>query len=280
MEGVEHVRLQARGMAGECVATLLLQSNLTVRDAEEQLRRTLQMPALLLIQFVFEMNVLDPDATLHAIGLQNDSAVGVVFTRLPMQWNARLLPHQMVAVREAIRRNIILYAPTGGGRMLIAAQCADYYLSMKPAEKVCFCEPTFVLVSQVALFCRQLKNGRRVAELNGNNEDREAQWWQQTVAENQILVCTPHVLKSMLEHGFLSSAQLSFVVLDECHFAANSYHPFVQVSQNIIQTTTQNGVRILGLTAATPQPRHVDMLRAQRTMEANLHCASFLVPHP
>jgi endoribonuclease Dicer len=73
--------------------------------------------------------------------------------------------------------------------------------------------------------------------------------WDKELANNKILVMSPAILVDMLNHSFISVADIRMIVFDECHHTTGK-HPYSQVLNEVKKNNVVMDIKLLGLTAS------------------------------
>ncbi len=112
--------------------------------------------------------------------------------------SSELYPWQVEALDRALRGNVIVMIPTGGGKTLIAVKVIDHYRALVPAKKAIFVVPTRPLVRQQAEYCEiHCATGLRAAQISGML-DWDINEWQTCIRTHDILVGTAQIFKDAL----------------------------------------------------------------------------------
>eukprot|EP00667_Euglena_gracilis_P006422 EG_transcript_6477 len=185
-------------------------------------------------------------------------------------------PYQTAMADLAKRENIIVHQRTGTGKTFTAVLVLDHFLEEKPDKKVMFVVPTRPLVQQQAQYIRQHSRHRqlRVEELSGDATDNwRAAQWQET---GPVLVGTAELFRRALQQAFISPAQFSLWVLDECHNAVGN-SPFAGIMRCLhAHLPEAEWPRVLGLTASfvngSLQGIEAKRLKLEQLLQATMHC--------
>lgn len=89
-------------------------------------------------------------------------------------------------------------------------------------------------------------------ELSGQDlEHWSLKQWTETMIRADILVGTPEVFRrALIEKAFISSAQFSIIVFDECHNAVGNSPMAAIMRDSVLKLPEEDQPRILGLTAS------------------------------
>eukprot|EP00906_Rhabdomonas_costata_P003335 RCo005099 len=189
-------------------------------------------------------------------------------------------PFQLDAFQRLKYTNVILNAPTGSGKTLVAVLAVDYFLRVKPHQRVLFVVPTRPLVNQQAEYLRResrLPSPPAVAELAGGRS-MGAYDWKQCLERNAVLMCTAEVARRALVEAFVPASQLSLVILDECHHATGN-SPYVSILRDVVnREPSHSRPRVLGLTASFVNGAIENLQSKREALEELLH-ANVFMPH-
>lgn len=146
------------------------------------------------------------------------------------------------------RRNTLAFLPTGSGKTLISVLLIRHYLSQQrkraqDKQLIAFIAPTKLLVDQQKAYIAGSCNA--VVKAYTSETITSYANWSRELRGVDVFVATPEILRQALERRFLDTAQLSLVILDECHYATGK-NPMSVVCELLKRAETQP--RILGLT--------------------------------
>ena len=136
----------------------------------------------------------------------------------------------------------------------------------------------FFLVDKVALVFQQhavlVSNldypiDRLCGEMvKGVEEDKS--FWDKTLAENMVIVCTADILYKCLAHSYIRMDEINLLVFDEAHHTKKN-HPYARIIKDFyIDVDEDKRPRILGMTAS-PVDAQVDPKVAAAELEGLLH---------
>ncbi|XP_050348802.1 endoribonuclease Dicer [Nymphalis io] len=155
----------------------------------------------------------------------------------------------------AVRRNTIIFLPTGSGKTFIAIRLIK---RLREALKKPWGEGgkrCFFLVNTVPLVAQQSKVIRLLCPVDVNgytSEDNVDYWdkskWNQELTKYQVIVMTSQILSDMLTHRYVSIADINLLIFDECHHAVDD-HPMRTVMKHFEDVPKNKHPRVLGLTA-------------------------------
>ncbi|CAM6082260.1 unnamed protein product [Calypogeia fissa] len=162
--------------------------------------------------------------------------------------------YQLEILREALKKNTIVYLETGCGKTLIAVlriRALAHRLRM-PAQKriAVFLVPTVNLVRQQScvIDCHtDLKVGEYVGHMGVDTWKPEK--WHEEIASHEVLVMTPQILLDLLTHGILKLDIVEILIFDECHHATKK-HPYCKIMDKYRETSIDSRPQIFGMTAS------------------------------
>lgn len=176
--------------------------------------------------------------------------------------------YQEELFERAKAENTIICADTGTGKTLVAVSLIRHF-TQQPEDAsqnqklgrllgkrlVCFVVPTVSLVQQQSAYiATQL--ALRVARFSSAEgvDDWQKQEWLDKINEADVIVMTAAILQKMLEHGYVSVADIQLLIFDEAHHATKA-HPYKQIMDiyhrfKSEQPDTASLPHILGLTAS------------------------------
>jgi len=173
-------------------------------------------------------------------------------------------PHQVEALRKAIGQNLIVNAPTGTGKTLIACMLLD--ACKDGASQGLFVVNSRALVSQQGEYLRRnSQEGLTVAELGGEGAQHAAP---------DVIVATAETLRVAIERGQILVEKLNVVVFDEAHYVVGN-HPYAEIAKVIWERA--GNPRILGLTASFLHGALVDPEQKKSRLESLLR-AELIAP--
>lgn len=120
------------------------------------------------------------------------------------------------------RGGAVFYLPTGAGKTLIAVTIMATMHHYNPRKQCIFLVDRVPLVFQQGLYVEQ-QTGLRVAALCGETLFGRRNDFEST--EYDVIVVTASVLIGMLAEGVMTLAQVSCLIMDECHHATGR-HPY------------------------------------------------------
>ena len=151
---------------------------------------------------------------------------------------------------------------------------------------VLFIVPSRALVAQQSEYLRQNISWKQrdhgnlnVVELCGNELDSwDRLKWRKCISENHILVGTAEVFRSALvDQGFITPADFSLIVFDECHNAVGNHPMAAILRDSILRAESQNRPRVLGLIASFNNGSAKNILKKRSDLES-LFNANLIAP--
>ena len=162
-------------------------------------------------------------------------------------------PYQQNIIDVCIKKNSIVYLPTGSGKSYIALQVIKHFsksLEKKYSDggmRSIFLCNTVCLVKQQALSIRSLLS-YDVALLTGDqNVDEWTKFnWDAMLEKNEIIVATAQVILDAVRHSFITLRQINVIIFDECHHARKN-HPMHELMNMFQYIEVDKRPRIIGL---------------------------------
>ncbi|KAF7283787.1 hypothetical protein GWI33_022827 [Rhynchophorus ferrugineus] len=159
-----------------------------------------------------------------------------------------------VALREiAIKKNTIIYLPTGSGKTYIAVLLLKHFT--EPITR-CYSQNgkiSFVLVNSVPLVnqhakCIEKRTMLKVGQYSGdmNLDNWSKGKWHEEFDKYNVFVMTVQILVNLTNQNFIDLNKVNLIVFDECHRAVED-QPMRQLCKSFVHLREQP--RILGLTA-------------------------------
>ncbi|KAG6094817.1 hypothetical protein E4U30_002989 [Claviceps sp. LM220 group G6] len=149
--------------------------------------------------------------------------------------------------------NVLLGSPTGSGKTVAAELAMWWAFRERPKSKVVYIAPMKALVRErVKDWGKRLARplGLKIVELTGDNTPDT-----RTIQDADIIITTPEkwdgISRSWQTRGYVR--QVSLVIIDEIHLLASDRGPILEIivsRMNYISSTTQNKVRLLGMSTA------------------------------
>lgn len=160
----------------------------------------------------------------------------------------------------ARERNVVMVGETGIGKtfLAIALLMEQNYSDRKRAF---FMAPTRQLVVQITAKIRQMSTLRVNSYCGRAAELWDAHQWARELELNRVFVCTPEVVRNVLQKGYVLLEQMNLLVFDECHHVTKR-HPYAQVVKMYNDADPATMPRIFGTTAC-PTKLCAENLRAE-----------------
>ncbi|KAI0396321.1 hypothetical protein F5Y17DRAFT_456050 [Xylariaceae sp. FL0594] len=190
--------------------------------------------------------------------------------------------YQTELFERAKKKNIIAVLDTGTGKTLIAALLLRYTVE-KELDDRRDGKPhrlAFFLVDKVALVHQQYRVLQANLDFSMDSFSGDSsggilvhEFWEKTLAEKTIIVCTAEILHQCLRHSFVRMDQINLLIFDEAHHAKKN-HPYARIIKDFfapLEENRQERPRILGMTAS-PVDAKTNMYIAAAQLEGLLHC--------
>ncbi|XP_050092159.1 endoribonuclease Dicer [Anopheles aquasalis] len=152
-----------------------------------------------------------------------------------------------------LRKNTIVYLPTGAGKTYIALMVMREMSHQLRSNIDDGGKRTFFLANTVALAKQQAQFFSRFFPFNVRLYTSEVNldtWkqdrWLSEFREVQILVSTSQILLDILRHGYLSPGNINLLVFDECHRAVGQ-HPMHAIMKEMMGAPKNCQPRVVGL---------------------------------
>lgn len=159
----------------------------------------------------------------------------------------------------ARERNVVMVGETGIGKTFLAIALLleqDY----ADGRRAFFMAPTRQLVVQITAKIRQMSTLRVNSYCGGAGDLWDARQWARELELNRVFVCTPEVVRNVLQKGYVLLEQMNLLVFDECHHVTKR-HPYAQVVKMYNDADPAAMPRIFGTTAC-PTKLCAENLRA------------------
>ncbi|ETN64340.1 dicer-1 [Anopheles darlingi] len=152
-----------------------------------------------------------------------------------------------------LRKNTIVYLPTGAGKTYIALMVMREMSHQLRSNIDDGGKRSFFLANTVALakqqaqfFCRFFPFNVRLYTSEVNVDTWKQDRWLNEFREVQILVSTSQILLDILRHGYLSPSNINLIVFDECHRAVGQ-HPMHAIMKELMGVPKNCQPRVIGL---------------------------------
>lgn len=173
--------------------------------------------------------------------------------------HVELRAFQREILEEARARNVVMVGETGIGKTFLAiALLAEQDYS--GGRRAFFMAPTRQLVVQIAAKIRQTSTLRAGAYCGRSAELWSAAQWARELELNRVFVCTPEVVRNVLQKGYVLLEKMNLLVFDECHHVTKR-HPYAQIVKMYDDADPAAMPRIFGTTAC-PTKLCAEKLRA------------------
>lgn len=159
----------------------------------------------------------------------------------------QLRSFQRKILELAREQNVVMVGSTGIGKTFVAiALLAEQdYASGKRAV---FMAPTRQLVLQITAKVRLLSTLPCRAYYGREVELWDEQTWASELRATRVLVCTPDVVRNVVEKGYVPITRINLLVFDECHHVTKR-HPYAQLMKMYERANASAMPRIFGATA-------------------------------
>ncbi|XP_050399101.1 antiviral innate immune response receptor RIG-I isoform X2 [Patella vulgata] len=195
-----------------------------------------------------------------------------------------LRDYQKDLCKEALQgQNVIICAPTGSGKTIVAINIIKEHLSKKfGIKKVAFLVNQVALAEQQFNLCKQYLNCR-TERLTGDTQNNDKIPLGELLDCNEVIVLTAQILVDAIkEHVIKDVSAFSLIIFDECHHT-KARHPYNQIMHMYMDIKLKNQLpgatnemevdelpppvlpQIIGLTAS------VGVGKARKVSEASEH---------
>ncbi|KAK5650697.1 hypothetical protein RI129_001726 [Pyrocoelia pectoralis] len=185
--------------------------------------------------------------------------------------------YQITIMEIAIKKNTIIFLPTGTGKTLIAVMILKRlsHSLQKPLSQggkiSIMLVNTVNLVEQQSQYLRRLTD-QQVGGYSGNMsvDSWSDSVWQDQFEKHQILVMTAQILVNILQRSILSLNDVNVLIFDECHNGVDD-HPMSQIM--LRYSTLTDPPRIIGLSATllNRNCKPTEVLNEVAALEATFH---------
>jgi endoribonuclease Dicer len=165
----------------------------------------------------------------------------------------KLRQYQEQLLEVCIKRNSIIYLPTGAGKTLIALKVINHFSENleKPlnagGKRSLFLVNTVCLGQQIA---DQVKTTLGLEVAFWCSETRNKSWskerYELEFGKHQIVVATAQLFLDAVKHSFISIQQLNVIVFDECHHGRMN-HPYHELMKMFKYIPPHLQPRVIGL---------------------------------
>jgi len=197
-------------------------------------------------------------------------------------------PYQTELLREAEKRNIIVYLGTGSGKTYIATMLIKSMRAQFGSQKAVFLVSSVPLVHQQATFITNT-TGLSVGSYCGASgvDDWDESKWKDELSKHSVLVLVHQVFLDLMSHfnRLFSLSNVDLLIMDECHHAVKK-HPYKKIMWDWYHPLKKAGShvpKVLGLTACVVvKTANVEQFRKEKealeeTMDATVATTEDLV---
>ncbi|GAB9467300.1 Dicer-like [Globisporangium polare] len=159
----------------------------------------------------------------------------------------QLREFQREVLELAREQNVVMVGDTGIGKTFVAIALLseqDYAHD----KRAFFMAPTRQLVIQIASKV-QLTSTLACRAYYGQELDLwDEHQWASELHATRVLVCTPEIVRNIIEKGYVTMNRINLLVFDECHHVTKR-HPYAQLMKMYDASDAENMPRIFGATA-------------------------------
>uniref|UniRef100_K3WCC9 Helicase ATP-binding domain-containing protein n=1 Tax=Globisporangium ultimum (strain ATCC 200006 / CBS 805.95 / DAOM BR144) TaxID=431595 RepID=K3WCC9_GLOUD len=177
----------------------------------------------------------------------------------PYHGETPLRDFQREIVELAREQNVVMVGDTGIGKTFVAIALLseqDY----SDDKRAFFLAPTRQLVIQITSKVQRTSTLACKAYFGQEVELWDDRQWDHELRTTRVFVCTPEIVRSIIEKGYVNMNRINLLVFDECHHVTKR-HPYAQVIKMYNPEDPENMPRIFGTTAC-PTRRCAEMLHA------------------
>lgn len=138
-----------------------------------------------------------------------------------------LREYQRQVLERARAENVVMVGETGIGKTFVAI-CLLSELDYSGGRRAFFLAPTRQLVLQIAAKIQQMSTLRTAAYCGQALDLWDRRKWQHELLLTRVLVCTPGILRNLLEKGYVQMHEINLLVFDECHHVTKR-HPYAHI---------------------------------------------------
>ncbi|XP_031345881.1 endoribonuclease Dicer-like [Photinus pyralis] len=192
--------------------------------------------------------------------------------------------YQLTIMEIGIKRNSIIFLPTGTGKTLIAVMILKRLAEPLQRPLSQGGKVSVMLVTTVALVDQQSKylkalTDQDVAAYSGdmNVDYWSDSTWRDQLEHNQVLVMTTQILVNILQRSLLSLNDVNLLIFDECHNGVGD-HPMTQVMS--YYPNLRDPPRVIGLSATLLNRKctPAEVLKEVSVLERTFHSKVVTVP--
>eukprot|EP00899_Mesostigma_viride_P026423 jgi/Mesvir1/6966/Mv09111-RA.1 len=157
--------------------------------------------------------------------------------------------YQIELLLQSLRRNTLIFLPTGAGKTLVAAMLLKRMRQLNPGKKALFIVHRVPLVYQQGAYIRQ-QTGLCVTELCGEMMLPRATSTAR-IAACDVLVATAGLVLNLLADGCLDLGECSAAVFDEAHNARGD-HAYASILSKYYHPCPEHARPVLLALSASP----------------------------
>lgn len=160
-----------------------------------------------------------------------------------------LREYQRQVLERARSQNVVMVGDTGIGKTFVAI-CLLSELDYSGGRRAFFLAPTRQLVLQIAATVQQMSTLRSAAYCGQALDLWDRRKWQHELQLTRVLVCTPGILRNLLEKGYVQMHEINLLVFDECHHVTKR-HPYAHIMKmyDAVESEDRPLPRIFGATS-------------------------------
>ncbi|TYZ65840.1 hypothetical protein PybrP1_008087 [[Pythium] brassicae (nom. inval.)] len=154
---------------------------------------------------------------------------------------------QRDVVALAREQNVVMVGSTGIGKTFVAIALLaeqDY----AGGRRAVFMAPTRQLVAQICAKVQLLSTLPCRAYFGQEVELWDERRWAAELRATRVLVCTPEIVRNVMEKGYVPMERVNLLVFDECHHVTKR-HPYAQLIKMYDPRAADRMPRIFGTTA-------------------------------
>lgn len=166
---------------------------------------------------------------------------------------------QREIVELAREQNVVMVGDTGIGKTFVAIALLseqDY----SDDKRAFFLAPTRQLVVQITSKIQRTSMLVCKAYFGQEVELWDEHRWERELRSTRVFVCTPEIVRNIIEKGYVNMNRINLLVFDECHHVTKR-HPYAQLIKMYDTSDAENMPRIFGTTAC-PTKRCAETLHA------------------
>lgn len=164
-----------------------------------------------------------------------------------MSGATQLRGFQREILELAREQNVVMVGDTGIGKTFVAIALLseqDYAHD----KRAFFMAPTRQLVIQIASKVQLTSTLACKAYYGQEVELWDEHQWVNELRSTRVFVCTPEIVRNIIEKGYVTMSHINLLVFDECHHVTKR-HPYAQLMKMYDANNAENMPRIFGTTA-------------------------------